>query len=281
MLSKKTLQQIAALLRIPEADLIAAHEAPEEKAIALPTDLLVLTKDEASQRDKNNKDEGVKLGKDLNMKDMKKLAGLEYDGQGSLDPERFVNELTSKAVKDASIEPDKKVSQLSEQVTLLQKQLEEKENAISTVKKSAQEASFNANLLSWMPANRKTDLMADNEFLTLVKANLGFEFDDNGNVTAVKKGDVTLRDDATKNLTDPKTAITQFFAERKWVAEESKPDGRGGGNSNVGGAAKPSKYSEAQKQFEAENPGKTIASQEGQAYLSGLVKENPAFDPRA
>lgn len=281
MLSKQTLTKIASLLKVPEADLLAAAESSEEKDIALPEGLVVLTSGELSQRDENQKNQGVTLGKDLQMKAVKKLAGLEYDGQGSLDPDRFVKELTSKAVKDASIEPDKKVAQFQEQVTLLQKQLEEKEASISQVQTKAKEAIFNSNLVQLLPANRKGDLMTDAEYLALLKSNLGFDTDDNGNPIAVKKGETILRDNATQNPLDAKTAITQFFAERKWIAEEQKPDGRGGASSNVGGAAKPTKYSEAQKQFETENPGKTIASQEGQAYLSGLVKENPAFDPRA
>lgn len=276
---KQTLAQIAALLKISEADLIAAAASTDEVDIAIPTDVQVFTAAELTARDKNKKDEGIGIGKELIVKDIKKETGLNYTDEGSLDPVRLVKELTTKAVTDAKIEPDKKVNLLNEQVSALQKQLAEKETAIATISTQAQEKMFDADLRTWMPSNRKTDLMQDAEFAQLVKANLTFERDASGVIVSVSKGGQVLRDEKTQNPIAPADAVKSLFTERKWLAESTpNVEGRGAGNSNVGaaGGSKYTKLSELKNAWI--DAGKNPISPEFQEAYVAEVKANPAFE---
>lgn len=276
---KQTLAQIAALLKISEADLIRAASETDEVDITIPTDLQVLTAAELATRDTNKKNEGITVGKELIVKDIKKDSGLDYTGEGSLDPARLIRELTTKAVNDAKIEPNKKVELMQDQVTALQKQLAEKETAITTISQQAQEKMFDADLRTWMPANRKTDLMQDTEFAQLVKQNLTFQRDETGAIVSVLSNGQVLRDDKTQNPIAPADAVKKLFNDRKWVAEESTgTDGRGAGNSGVGGSGggKYSKLSDMKKAWIDE--GKNPISPDFQAALEAEYKANPTME---
>jgi hypothetical protein len=132
----------------------------------------------------------------------------------------------------------------------------------------AEAAKFDANLLSELPANR-SGLLSDSEYLTVLKANLQFEGE------TVKKGGEVLRDGKTANPIARKSAIEQFFQERKWTAEEKQINGRGGTTTAIP-TGRPTKTSEAAKEWTAQ--GKGVGTAEFQSYVLGLAKENKEFD---
>ena len=269
-LKKDTIIKIAQALKLNPSEFEAIVKDSEEKDVAIP-ELTVFEKAEIEARDKNKKDEGIKVGKDLQIKDLKEKAGLTYSDTGSLDPERFIKEYSKKLETDLKIEPEKKVQALNEQITLLQNKNKEYETNIASIQKEAKEARFNAELLGELPANR-SKIISDNEYLTLIRANL--DFADEG----IKKGGEILRDPKTQSPLDRKTAINNFFSERKWIEESGGAvGGRGAGDGKA--AHKPAKLTEAISDWEKQ--GKNIATVEFQDYVKGLKVENKEFDLNA
>jgi hypothetical protein len=152
-LKKEAIIKIAQTLKLNPTEFEAIIKDSEEKDVTIP-EITTFEKTELESRDKNKKDEGIKVGRDLQMKDLKEKAGLTYDGAGSLDPERFAKEYSKKIETELKIEPEKKVTALTEQITLLQNKNKDYETQIESVRKEAKEASFNAEILGELPANR-------------------------------------------------------------------------------------------------------------------------------
>lgn len=272
-LKKETLQAIATKLKIKEAELEAAIKDEKEVDLAIPEDLEVLTKAELEQRDTNQKNEGIKVGKEIGVKEVRTAAGLE-ETVGK-DPKKVADAIVEKAVKEAKVEPDKQVTQLKEQVGLLQTQLTAKETEIGTFKQKATEAALDAKILTAFPKNRVSTLN-DSEFLTLIKSSISIEEVDGK--LQVKKGGEILRDPKTTNPLGLEEAITNVFTERKWI--DATPGGgtggRGGKDEPGGGTGVFTKMSEFKKHYE--DQGKSITGQEAQEHLAQIMKDNKDFD---
>jgi hypothetical protein len=271
MLKKETLQKIAALAKIKEEDLTAAITNEAEVDLAIPEGLTTLTTQDLESRDTNVKNEGIKVGKEIGVKEVRKAAGLEEGAPK--DPKDLAEAIMSKAVKDAKIAPDEKVTQLTEQVNLLKKQVGEKDAEIDLAKQSASQASLDAKILTNFPKNRLSTL-TDSEYLTLIKSTVSVK-DVDGKLVVEKDG-VILRDPTKQDPLPLDKAIGTIFSDRKWI-EEEKPaggGGRGGGNSGAGAATYASK-SEMIKAYQ--EAGKSINGQEFIQELQSVIKDNPDF----
>lgn len=272
-LKKETLQLIATLTKTKLADLETAIKDEKEVDFVIPAELTVLTKDELESRDTAQKKQGEKDGREIGIKEVKKAAGLPEDAP-SKDPAKVAQAIVDKATADAKIKPDEKVTQLTEQVGLLQKQLGEKEGEISTAKKVAADVSLDRKILSVFPKNR-ADNLDDDDYLTIIKRNHSFEEQD-GKLIVKKDGEL-VRDKTTTNPLAMKDVVAGIFTERKWTKEEGGAGGRGG--SDKGGGSKYTKKSEVIAKYEAE--GKNINGADGQALvaeLAELKKNDPSFD---
>jgi hypothetical protein len=271
-IKKETLAKIAALLKLQESDLEAKIKSDQEEDIDIP-ELQTFTADEITARDaaqvsigkKEGEKEGESKGKELVVKELKKNFGVEFDGKD-------LGKLTD-ALKTQFQKGDDAIKQ---QVTLLQSQLAEKDTLIEQTKKQASEAIFDAQLLGFMPSNRKSVAdggFTDQEYLSAIKANLQFEHTDAG--VLVKKGGEVVRDSKTTNPLPAADVVKGYFAERKWAVEADPGNGgRGGGNGKPGNAI--TKLSELQSRYEAE--GKSIVSAEFQREALEMKKANPDFD---
>lgn len=267
MLKKETLAAIASHLKIKESDLETAIKDANEVDLTLTPDLTVLTKEEIEARDLNQRNDGIKAGKEIGVKEVRTAAGLE-DGIGK-DPAKIAQAIIDKAVKDAKVPTDAKVQQLTEQVTLLQKSVGEKDVAIAAEKERANGIQTDRQILASFPKNR-ADHLTDDEFLTLVKPMVKTI---DGKLVVEKDGQA-LRDTKTQNVLDLSTALTSVFTERKWVKEApGAPPGRGGGDPKPGNFY--GKLSELTTAWEKE--GKSINGAEFSSELARVMKENPEF----
>jgi hypothetical protein len=265
-------KKIAALLKIKETDLEAATKDDKETDLTIPEDLEVLTKEELDTRDANQKKLGEKDGREIGIKEVKKAAGLPDDAP-SKDPVKVAQAIVDKAVTDAKVKPDEKVSQLTEQVTLLQKQLGEKDAEITKEKTTAQQASMDRRILAAFPKDRASTL-TDDEYITLIKSTHQFKEVD-GKIIVEKDGK-PLRDSKTTDPLPLADAVTSIFAERKWVGDAggNPPPGGRGGN----GGAPPAKYTsltDIKKAFEGQ--GKSPLGEEFSAAVEAAAKDNPEF----
>lgn len=271
MIGKQTIEKIATLLKIKSSDIEAAIKDEKEVDITISDDLEVLTKDQLKTRDQNKYEDGKKVGIEIGVKEVREAAGLE-EGLGK-DPAKIATAIKDAAIKDAKIEPDKKVAQLTEQVTALQKDLGLKDAEITKAKQQSADALLNAELIQHFPAN-KLAIMNNSEFVTLIKASYKFEEIDGKKVVKDANGN-TLVDNATKSPLPLVDAVKNIFTERKWVSEEGAGGigGRGGGDN--GGSNKITKLSELKDKYEKE--GKSIQGAEFSTELQQLQKDNKEF----
>jgi hypothetical protein len=276
-LKKATLQLIATLTKTKLADLETAINDEKEVDLTIEDNLQVFTKEELESRDGAQKAEGQKVGREIGIKEVKKAAGLPEDAPAK-DPAKVAQAIIEKATVDAKVEPSEKVKQLNEQVSLLQKQVGEKDAEIETHKKTAATITLDNKIRNSFPKNR-IDMLDDDDMLASIKRNHTFEEQD-GKLIVKKDGEL-LRDSKTTNAMPLADAVKTIFTERKWLTEEGGAGGgtggRGGGDKS--GAIKYKKASEVKEKYEKE--GKNINGQDGQAYLAeiaALKKEDESFD---
>jgi hypothetical protein len=253
--------------------LIAAVIADAETDYEVP-EVTVFKTEELETRDNNKISEGKKLGekegetrgKELAAKALKKKFAIEDEATKDID--KVVDMVNAKVgAGDAG---------LKEQVALLLKDKEMLTVKVSEVEKQAKAASFDAQLISMFPATRTADLR-DSERLALAKMDLSFEEVEGKQV--VKRNGEILRDKTTQNPIAVNTAITDYFAERKWAAAPGS-GGRGGvdnppGGGGTGGARK---RSQVEEQWLKDNPGGNPISPEFQKYMETAAKDIPDFD---
>lgn len=267
-IAKKTIEEIASLLRIDVAKLMAASAATDEQEVEVG-EFEVFTKSERETRDAAQKAEGKRegdsagkaAGKELAVKDLKAAFGVEFDGK---DMTKLVEVVKAQLAKGDD--------GLKQQVTMLQEKLTAKDADITALTARVTEAQRENQLIGLLPKNR-LETISDGEYLTLIKAGLQFETTDGK--TVVKRNGEILRDAKTTNPLSEQEAINSYMTERKWITEQPvPPGGRGGGNTPPGGKAM--KVSQLAEQWTAE--GKNPLSAEFQNEVSRLAKENPEFD---
>lgn len=275
MLKKETITKIAAFLKLKEVDLTAAITDEKEVDVVLPEDLHTLTTAELETRDTSQKNEGIKAGKEIGFKELKKAAGLPEEAP-SKDPVKLVEAITTKAIADAKIPSDAKVTELTTQNQLLTQKLSEKDAEIETERKKSAQVTTDRQILTAMPKNR-ADLFADDEYLDVIKTRHIKELD--GNLVVVGKDGEPLRDPKTTKPLDLSAGLLSVFTERKWVAGEGQAAGGRGGKDEKPAAGVFSKKSEVIAHYEAQ--GKSINGEAGAeivAKIAELAKADPTFD---
>lgn len=262
MLSKKSLAALAALTKLDVSVIEAAIADTAEKDIAVPENVSFLTADELTQRDANMKATGKREGETMGEEKGKELATKAIKNKlgitdASKDPEAIALLIQGKMTGDTA---------LKEQVTLLQKEITEKDGQIVTLKAVTDGAKNDAELLGLLPA-KKSSALETSEHLDLVKRNLEFTTD------GIKfKGEI-LREPGTQNVLSKKAAVEHFYNQRPGLLEESAAGGRGGTDSK-GGSGKSKTLKEVRKAWEATNPGQNWGNEASQDHVKAVLKDN-------
>jgi len=273
---KKTdfITKIATLLKLKPDELTKALDEKEEVTIELQEDLSVFTKTELESRDEVQKGAGIKIGKEIGVKEVRTEAGL--DESVGKDPKKVAEAIFSKAVADAKIPANDKITELTKQNSLLTQKLGEKDAEIEVERKKSSQVSTDRKILTAMPKNR-TSLLEDDEMLDAVKAKHIKEID--GNLVVIGKDGEPLRDSKTTKPLDLNTGLLQIFTDRKWLTEEKQQPGGRGGKDEKTPAGVFTKKSEVIAHYESE--GKSINGEYGAeivAKLSELSKADTGFD---
>ena len=276
MLSQKTITSIAKFLRLKSEDITTAISDEKEVDIELPADLTVLSATELESRDTAQKNEGIKAGKEIGIKEVRTAAGL--DETFGKDPGKIASAIIAKAVTDAKVPADEKVKELNKQNELLVQKIAEKDSEIATEKQKASQYGIDRKIIAAMPKNRAAKL-EDDELLDILKSKHIKEID--GQLVAIDKTGEPIRDKATTKPVDLVTGLNTIFTDRDWL--EAK--GAGGGTGGRGGKDDPGKNGIFTKQSEviAHFAEKGISmngegSKEIVAKIAECVKANPDFD---
>lgn len=279
-ISPKSLEAIAALLKVPLATLQAAATATTDTDVAIPEGLTALTTTELTTRDQNNKNAGITEGKELGYKDIKKAAGLD-DTAPSKDPLKLAEAIIAKAVVDAKLPQEEKVKQANEQVAALQQKLTEATQTIAEAQKQVKQATMDRQILSLLPKDRNS-MLTDDEWVSRIRTNLDIKEGEDGKLS-ISKGGQVLRVAATQDLMPLSDAIAGLFTDNKekgWIdagGGAGGNGGRGGSDGKVDGTF--TKRSEVIADFEKKGISITgEGSAQITAKLAELAKADPTFD---
>jgi hypothetical protein len=230
-IKKESLAAIMVRLKLAEdaAKAIELIDAKEEHDLAIPSDLRVYTKTEWDGEGEGKSGvkaaieaEGKKIGREIAIKDFKKLAGIEIEGK---DPEKIVQAFRAKVVADEGLSVDEKVKAAEERAkalkTDLQKAVAERDQFVNKLK----DRDADDMLIGLLPKNRDPRF-TERQYLTLLRAEI--ELAEEDGVQVVKRGGQVLKSDKDYRPLAPQAAIADIFTQNKWTADED-PSGQGGG----------------------------------------------------
>jgi hypothetical protein len=211
------------------------------------------------------KSEYQKAASEIQIKEMKKTLGLEFEGK---KPEDFMTNFKKQVLDEAKIEPDKKIGELETSLSNLQGKLTDKETELKDLVNSHKKADAKIKLQSYVPKlSDKLGLGKDDVISLFLKTH---EIAEDGSVT---KDGKTLKDGVENNL-DAKTVISDFVKEKKW---DVAPSGGGGGAGGGGGGSSSLPTTTEEYETALKEKGFSIGSTEANALLAEIVKENPDF----
>lgn len=271
-IKKESLQKLLVRLKIAADDAAAKEliESQEEKDVAIPEATKVFVGDEFATATANLKNEGIKIGKELNIKDLKEKTGLDFEGK---DPDKFIAEFKAHVQKESNISVDDKVKERDKTINdlkaALKKEQDEKADAIG----KATAIRKDVDLLRILPKERD-DRFGDDHWLTLAKTELQFLEEDGKPIVKDRQGNVIK--DAQFNPVSYETAIGDLFKSKNWIKAEQDQQKKGPGfddSKKVPGAIN------NMKEFKAycESQNWNIKGQEAQAKLTEVTKANKDF----
>ncbi len=267
MLHKETVDAIAEMIGVKVDELTTAISDETEKKLELPKGRFLNETDEQTLIDNHGKkkyDEGKVKGSKETIESLKTANKLEFDG---VKPEDFTKAFKTNILEVAKIEPNKKIDELSTDITKLQKLNEDKDLAYETLENSVSKSKTKLKAQSYFPELNKNLGITKEEASSLFF--MSHEVKDDG----VYKDGTKLKDKLQNDITF-ESAVKSFATDKGW---DKIPGGRGGGAGGAGGAGggdTPKTMEEFDAHLEAKgiNPG----SVEANALLATIVKEEEA-----
>lgn len=264
------IKELAKLAKVSDVDAFAeALKSEKDTDYTLDTsNLIVRTKEEdesfKSNISKDIKDKAFSDAFEIQIKNMKKDLGLDFEGKKSDD---FINAFKTKILNEAKVEPNKRISELENSLTALNEQVSLKDSEIESIKSSFRQ--------------KETRLQAEN-FMPELPSNIGLDKKEATDLFLMK---YEIKDDGVysnnERLVDTKTAqplglkdvVSTFVNSRGWNIEQ--PTGRGG--EGIGGNGGTGNVPTTLEEFndEAQKKGLSLGSKDYNAYLAEVVKENP------
>lgn len=186
----ENLGAVAKAAGISEESLKNAIESEESVSVELNEDRVVYdSKEDFDTYIGNVKKEASTASLEIAIKNARNENGLEFQGK-TMD--NLVNAIKEKALADAQIEPNAKISELNKDLESLRGQLQTKESEFTELqdrfKREGQERSINNKILDALPKEGTT--IGQDDLLTLFKSQHQVELSDDGNVVIKKNGQV-------------------------------------------------------------------------------------------
>ena len=235
-------------------------KAIEEKqgSIDIKSDLVIRTAADEETFASNTRSEGIKVGSEVGRKEVLKGFGLEGEGhhkthESSITALKgFSDGLVTKALEDAKIAPDKKVSELQGDITTLQGTISTLQSANETqandFKMFKNTQLINSSLTNEVPENA---LLDNKTMLTIMQSSIKLGVNENGVVFGIGMDGQPMKDTTTLEPLPVKTIVANFFNGRNDLLKPST-GGAGGGDSS-GASGKQSMEDFIKEQEEAKH----------------------------
>lgn len=232
MLSKETLREIAKRSGIEADELQKQISSETEETIELPK-VNIFSDEDLDSLKTNVKTasygEGKAAGEEMRMKELKEKTGLDIEGYK--DPDTFISALQEKTLKDAKLDPDKKVLEMQQKYDALNATYQSEKTVLET--KNAQLLSSisekeNDFLIHQTLPHELPNGLEKSDLLLIVKNRFQFEKNEEGKQVVKANGEAIL--DAVGNPKKASDVLNEFYVERKFIT----PQGRGGKDSKSG-----------------------------------------------
>ena len=169
---------------------------------------------------KQGYNEGTVAGVEMEAKRIKEKFKIDVEGKNF---DTIIDTFKNQTLSNAKVEPNKKVEELTTSLTNLQKKYDSdlrlKDENINSLNSTISNFKNNAELNKHLPEGITG--VSTNQFITLVKSDYEFGFEDNQFV--VKQGGKVLKDTMERYIS-PKEVLTDYAKNNGWLSKE----GRGG-----------------------------------------------------
>lgn len=266
-MNEKLIQSLAKLAKVSNVEeFTEALKSESDTDFKLPEGLVVRTAEEEDTFKtnifENAKKEHIKAGAEIQIKNLKKATGLDFEGK---DADTFIEKYKESILAEAKIEPNQKIQELTTSISNLQTKLGEKDTEIETLKKGFDSKQLKFDVRSYFPA------IPESVGLTKDEATELFLMSHSKKEDGIYRNGELLKD-TLENPLSLEQAVGNFVTEKKWTADP--PGGRGGGaGGGQGGSG--DKLTLADYEAKIKEKGLTPGSAEANAVLREMAKENP------
>lgn len=192
-----------------------------------PKDIITFTPQQLEERDQRIKQasylEGKDAGKEMTVKELKRMAGLDFEGK---DESTFIKYFKEKIMSDAKVEPSKKIQELEQQNSGLIENLkrieEDYRQKETTLMNKLSDIELNYMIESHIPDSLPQGLTKKDAAI-LYKNNYRIEKTEEG--VKVYHGDKLMTDPVTLKPLDVSTTLSGFLKEKNLIVENKQ--GRG------------------------------------------------------
>ena len=263
MYNKAQQDKLAGMLGLNAEDFAKGWASEEEVDVTIAEGRFLTTAQENTLKDNHGKtryDAGAEASREMLLKDMSKKVGFE---ETIKDSTKWIDAFKTNILKEANIEPNKKLEDANTSIDNLRKQITEKDGDYLVLQKEVTKNQVKFDVKSFIPK---------------MPEGLGVTKDDAANIyfmshevkeDGVYKNGALQKDNMEKTLTTQES-VNSFITEKKWNAAD--PKGRGGGSGGSGsGAPTTMEDYEATLKEKGFSPG----SAEANALLSQIAKEHP------
>lgn len=266
----KLITDLAKLAKVTDVEAFAKALLSEtDTDYTLDTSNLIIRTKEEEESFKSNiskdvKDKAFSDAFEIQIKNMKKDLGLEFEGKKSKD---FIEAFKSQILDNAKVEPNKRISELETSLELANNKLSEKDSELSGLQLSYKAEKVKLEAENYMPKLSDSIGLSQKEATDFFLSK--FEIKEDG----IYRGNERQVDAKTATPLGLQDVVTNFVTERGW--NTVTPQGRGGDgiNKDRGASVVPTTLQEFEAS--ASEKGFNVGGQDYNAYLAEVVKENP------
>lgn len=233
---------------VKDEDVKASLENGAE--IEVSEELVVRTTEEDGTYSANLKKEHEKQGRELALKDLKRLAGVEIEGK---DPAKILEAVKEKHLKEADIEPAEQLRKITEERDAFKTKLETTAAEVGTLKteheRFRQGLETDNLILSNIPENT---LLPKSDMALILKSRYDVRRGENGETIMVDKATGQEIKNDLLSHEKPETVFKKFFDDNSKIYLKTVTGGAGGADSSGSGK-------QNLKGFTEEMAGKNIA----------------------
>lgn len=273
-INKETQEKVLKLLGVPE-DQISGYLKDADIEIDLPAGTHIMTDADLADIKTNVRNETKGAAVEIGIKEIKKLSGVDYDGK---DPQKLLESIKAAALKEANINPDARVTELTKDKEKLQAKLDEKDTEITGFKNEIAAGKLNAEYESYLHADRNPALTKE-EWVNRLKNKYEFAEVDGKPVIKDKATGEVIKDKKENPRTRQEVIAETFSKTDGWLKAADPaptPAGRKGASSNTGKQGKFTNLKEINEYCEANNI--SPYSRQAQAIIRQARIDNPQFD---